>query len=117
MDRPLLRIILALAIVWTVGSTLSGITILSLLFVPGTGPSSPSPSPQIGVLLLGASWVAAIVCAWWIDQLWNPKGYAKHRVFFADETAAIAAGYRPCGICMRERYEHWKRGGKTEDKV
>ncbi len=25
-----------------------------------------------------------------------PKGYARHRVFFKDETAAIAAGYRPC---------------------
>lgn len=38
-------------------------------------------------------------------------GYAKHRVFFATETSAIAAGYRPCGICMRERYKAWKAGG------
>ena len=32
----------------------------------------------------------------------------KHRVFFADEETAIAAGFRPCGACMRERYAEWK---------
>jgi len=32
----------------------------------------------------------------------------KHRVFFADEATAIAAGFRPCGACMRERYAEWK---------
>jgi hypothetical protein len=37
-----------------------------------------------------------------------PKGYAKHRVFFADETTARAAGYRPCGVCMRRAYARWK---------
>ena len=35
------------------------------------------------------------------------KGYAQHRVFFTDEQAAIAAGYRPCGHCMRDRYRAW----------
>src|SRR4051812_6627674 len=40
-----------------------------------------------------------------------PSGYAKVRVFFADEAAAIAAGYRPCGHCLRERYQRWKKGG------
>lgn len=35
-------------------------------------------------------------------------GYAKWRVFFADETTAIAAGYRPCGNCMRAEYKEWK---------
>lgn len=34
--------------------------------------------------------------------------YIKHRVFFKDETTAIAAGYRPCGVCMREAYQRWK---------
>lgn len=34
-------------------------------------------------------------------------GYAKHRVFFADEATALAAGYRPCGTCMREEYRTW----------
>src|SRR3954464_14170559 len=34
--------------------------------------------------------------------------YVEHRVFFADETTAIAAGYRPCGVCMPERYRAWR---------
>ena len=34
--------------------------------------------------------------------------YVKHRVFFADEATAIKAGYRPCGICMKEAYKVWK---------
>jgi methylphosphotriester-DNA--protein-cysteine methyltransferase len=38
-----------------------------------------------------------------------PRGYARRRVFFADEATAIAAGYRPCGVCMREAYRRWKR--------
>ena len=32
----------------------------------------------------------------------------RHRVFFADEETAIAAGFRPCGACMRERYAAWR---------
>jgi hypothetical protein len=39
-------------------------------------------------------------------------GYVAHRVFFADEEAAIAAGFRPCGTCMRERFQQWKQGGE-----
>jgi methylphosphotriester-DNA--protein-cysteine methyltransferase len=35
-------------------------------------------------------------------------GYIKNRVFFRDEEAAIAAGYRPCAGCMPERYREWK---------
>ena len=34
--------------------------------------------------------------------------YVKHRVFFKDETTAIAAGYRPCSRCMPEAYKRWK---------
>jgi methylphosphotriester-DNA--protein-cysteine methyltransferase len=37
-----------------------------------------------------------------------PRGYARHRVFFADEATAIKAGYRPCGVCMRAEYRIWK---------
>jgi len=36
------------------------------------------------------------------------RGYAKRRVFFADEATAIAAGYRPCAVCMPEAYRRWK---------
>jgi methylphosphotriester-DNA--protein-cysteine methyltransferase len=32
----------------------------------------------------------------------------RHRVFFADEATAIAAGFRPCGACLRARYAAWK---------
>ncbi len=35
-------------------------------------------------------------------------GYARHRVFFADEATAIAAGYRPCATCCQGRYREWK---------
>ena len=37
------------------------------------------------------------------------RGYAKRRVFFRDEAAAIGAGYRPCARCLPERYRDWKR--------
>jgi methylated-DNA-[protein]-cysteine S-methyltransferase len=46
---------------------------------------------------------------------WIAKGhYVKHRVFFADEAIAVAAGYRPCAVCMPERYTAWKRGAQPE---
>ena len=35
--------------------------------------------------------------------------YAAKRVFFPDEETAINAGYRPCGICMKEEYRIWKQ--------
>lgn len=35
-------------------------------------------------------------------------GYAEHRVFFADRETALAAGYRPCGNCLRAEYREWK---------
>lgn len=35
-------------------------------------------------------------------------GYVAHRVFFLDEATAIAAGYRPCGVCLPERFTAWK---------
>jgi methylphosphotriester-DNA--protein-cysteine methyltransferase len=35
-------------------------------------------------------------------------GYVRHRVFFADEATAVAAGYRPCAACRKDRYDAWK---------
>lgn len=35
-------------------------------------------------------------------------GYVANRVFFRNEAIAIAAGYRPCGNCLPERYAVWK---------
>jgi hypothetical protein len=37
-------------------------------------------------------------------------GYVRHRVFFADEPTARAAGYRPCAVCLPVRYAAWKGG-------
>lgn len=34
--------------------------------------------------------------------------YVRHRVFFADEATAVAAGYRPCAVCLPARYTCWK---------
>jgi hypothetical protein len=34
--------------------------------------------------------------------------YATARVFFADEVNAIAAGFRPCAVCMPSAYRAWK---------
>ena len=36
-----------------------------------------------------------------------PGSYEKTRVFFADEKAALAAGYRPCGNCLRKQYREY----------
>ena len=35
-------------------------------------------------------------------------GYVAHRVFFADETTATAAGYRPCARCLPDEYRRWR---------
>lgn len=35
-------------------------------------------------------------------------GYVQHRVFFASEDDARAAGYRPCAVCMPDQYAAWK---------
>jgi methylphosphotriester-DNA--protein-cysteine methyltransferase len=41
---------------------------------------------------------------------WIAKGhYVRHRVFFADEATAVAAGYRPCARCLPEAYAAWRR--------
>jgi hypothetical protein len=34
--------------------------------------------------------------------------YVTQRVFFTDEATAIAAGYRPCAVCLPSAYTHWK---------
>jgi hypothetical protein len=39
-------------------------------------------------------------------------GYVGHRVFFADEATAIAAGYRPCAVCLPDAYKVWKANRK-----
>jgi methylphosphotriester-DNA--protein-cysteine methyltransferase len=39
---------------------------------------------------------------------WIAKGhYVKHRVFFADEDTALAAGYTACRKCLPNGYADW----------
>ena len=33
-----------------------------------------------------------------------------NRVFFESEITALQNGYRPCGHCMKEKYQNWKDG-------
>lgn len=41
---------------------------------------------------------------------WIEKGYyVSNRVFFENEEVAIEAGYRPCAVCMPEKYKSWKK--------
>ena len=35
-------------------------------------------------------------------------GYVTQRVFFADEATAIAAGFRPCAVCLPRVYAAWR---------
>ena len=37
----------------------------------------------------------------------TPDSYKKRRVFFADERTALAAGFRPCGRCLREKMKEY----------
>ena len=43
--------------------------------------------------------------------------YVQHRVFFADEEVAIAAGYRPCGSCLRPMYRRWKADTESRQVI
>jgi methylated-DNA-[protein]-cysteine S-methyltransferase len=45
---------------------------------------------------------------------WIARGhYVAQRVFFADETTAVAAGYRPCAGCLPDQYQAWKHRRTT----
>ena len=35
-------------------------------------------------------------------------GSVTQRVFFADEATAIAAGFRPCAVCLPREYAAWR---------
>jgi methylphosphotriester-DNA--protein-cysteine methyltransferase len=42
--------------------------------------------------------------------------YTQHRVFFRDEATAVAAGYRPCAVCLPEKYAVWKEASRPGGK-
>lgn len=42
---------------------------------------------------------------------WSGKTMKKeNRVFFESEITALQNAYRPCGHCMKEKYQNWKDG-------
>lgn len=43
--------------------------------------------------------------------------YLRYRVFFADEATAIAAGYRPCAVCLPAQYQRWKATPKSRRRA
>ena len=40
--------------------------------------------------------------------------YVRNRVFFANEQTAVAAGYRPCAVCLPAEYAEWKTAGVSK---
>jgi methylphosphotriester-DNA--protein-cysteine methyltransferase len=71
----------------------------------GRGYDSPTPGALGGNRRAGI--YGRLDCPSALRALRN-GGYARHRVFFADEATAVAAGYRPCGSCLRAQYAAWK---------
>lgn len=46
---------------------------------------------------------------------WIEKGYyISNRVFFENEDTAITAGYKPCAVCMPDKYKEWKNNQKIK---
>ena len=43
--------------------------------------------------------------------------YVQHRVFFAAEEVATAAGYRPCGSCLRPKYRQWLADTESQKAI
>jgi methylphosphotriester-DNA--protein-cysteine methyltransferase len=78
--------------------------VFTLLGADGRSYSSETPGEFGGNSKLGI--YGRLDC--WSAVRYVGKGYEKIRVFFADEPTAIAAGYRPCGNCMRTEYREWK---------
>ena len=42
------------------------------------------------------------------DREARGSGFVERGGFLLDEETAVAAGYRPCAICMPEEYRLWK---------
>lgn len=66
--------------------------------------SAPSPARWAATAAAAstAAWIAAP------PRALAQGGYAAQRVFFLDEASAVAAGYRPCAVCMPQAYAAWK---------
>ncbi|HVJ24522.1 MAG TPA: Ada metal-binding domain-containing protein [Burkholderiales bacterium] len=42
-------------------------------------------------------------------------GYVTNRVFFLNERHALAAGYRPCAVCLPEKYATWRKKRSAQE--
>ena len=47
-------------------------------------------------------------CPTAVRALSKGDSYRRHRVFFADEPTAVAAGFRPCARCLPAEYKAWR---------
>jgi hypothetical protein len=76
------------------------------------GPAGPYESPTPGELGGHSRQrvYGRLDCPVALSLIARGKNRAEYRVFFADEAAAVACGYRPCGACMRAEYAAWKAG-------
>lgn len=61
---------------------------------------------SLGFVLEATTWRANPA---WGAKRWIAEGhYVSHRVFFADEETAVAAGYQPCARCLPDQHAIWK---------
>lgn len=74
------------------------------------GPDGPYESATPGTLggTRRGRLYGRLDCGSALRALARGDAYARGRVFFADEAAAVAAGYRPCARCLPEQYRAWK---------
>jgi methylphosphotriester-DNA--protein-cysteine methyltransferase len=75
-----------------------------------TGPDGAHPSSRPGTLggHRGTRIYGRLDCRTALRAI-ERGGYVAHRVFFASEKDAVAAGYRPCAVCMPEQFARWKQ--------
>lgn len=76
----------------------------TLLGGDGTAYESPVPGTLGGN---GRARIYGRLDCWSALRALRQGGYADHRVFFLDAATARAAGYRPCGHCLRTEYREW----------
>ncbi|SEG60185.1 Metal binding domain of Ada [Nonomuraea solani] len=70
----------------------------------------PYPSPVPGTLggHRGARLYGRLDCPSALRAIAG-GGYVRNRAFFADAATAMAAGYRPCAVCLTEEYRRWRK--------
>lgn len=67
-----------------------------------------SPTPGLFAGNARAKIYGRLDCPSALRALRRGPTYARYRVFFADEESARAAGFRPCGVCLRAAYKKWR---------